>query len=212
MVNNKKKYLYIFVFILSLLANSFAFAAGSIAIPANYARKLLNIQQWDAMYEAERQKDINYLLGNINDTSLRNLTAQQKDQVIIMMRTLAINQLNKDKDYFKGEVIEQYSKAFTIDELTKLIEYFQTNVMQMMIQSKLDHKEIKIDDLNIALTSQTGADQNIIQWFSGSYLNTRYARFQEDLTAKINKMIYERTKQTLGAIFKEIPVLVKNVS
>ena len=84
--------------------------------------------------------------------------------------------------------------------------------MQTMIKAKIDHQEIKIEELNFKLTSQTPPDKKITDWFNGSYLNARYARFQEDITPKLNAMIYERSKQVLTAVFNEIPVLVKSVS
>jgi hypothetical protein len=212
LVNNKFIFV-IFSVLLTLIGLKTAMAVKTAPpILGNYARQLLDVQHWDEMYESERQKDVNYLLGSIDEKSLPNLNEQQKDQVVSMMRSMAITQLLKDKSYFKGYLIEQYTHAFTQDEFMKLIDYFKTDLMQTMIKAKIDHQEIKIEELNFKLTSQTPPDKKITDWFNGSYLNARYARFQEDITPKLNTMIYERSKQVLTAVFNEIPVLVKSVS
>jgi|GEM_PF-3995918 len=187
-------------------------AVENTALISNYARKLLDIQNWDAMYEKQRKKDINYLIGNIANNSLTNLSTEQKNKIVTMMRGMAIKQLLQDKAYFKGYLINQYSKSFTQDELIKLIEYFKTSLMQMMINARLENTEFTIEEINTKLTSQTVADQNITQWFNGSYLNARYSRFQEDITPKANKMIYERTKDILKAVFNKTSELEKIVS
>jgi hypothetical protein len=187
-------------------------AVENAALISNYARKLLDIQNWDAMYEKQRKKDINYLIGNIANNSLTNLSTEQKNKIVTMMRGMAIKQLLQDKAYFKGYLINQYSKSFTQDELIKLIEYFKTSLMQMMINARLENTEFTIEEINTKLTSQTVADQNITQWFNGSYLNARYSRFQEDITPKANKMIYERTKDILKAVFNKTSELEKIVS
>lgn len=195
----------------------FTFSKASLAkdfplLKGNYARQLLDIQKWDQTYEKQRQKDINYLLGNINDNSLTNLTAAQKEQLISLMKNMAINQLLKDKDYFKGYLINQYSSAFTQDELNSLIEYYNTDLMQMIVNAKLNNTEIKIEEINIKLNSQTIPNKKITEWFNNSYLNDRYARFQEATAPKLNKMIYERTKDVLKAVFNKIPDLQKIIS
>ena len=208
MLNNPKFLSFIlciffFTFSKVSLAKDFPLLIG------NYSRQLLDIQKWDQTYEKQRQKDINYLLGNINDKSLTNLNAAQKEQLIILMKNMAINQLLKDKDYFKGYLINQYSSAFTQDELNSLIEYYNTDLMQMIIKAKLNNTEIKIEEINIKLNSQTAPDKKITEWFNNSYLNDRYTRFQEVTAPKLNKMIYERTKDVLKAIFNKIPDLQK---
>ncbi len=211
MLKNKKYYIFALLLSFFIAKNSLATTQNTMLL-GNYARQLLDLQQWDVVYVKERTKDINYLLGNINDQSLKNLNNSQKEQVIAMMRNMAINQLIKDKDYFKGYIINQYSKSFTQDELNNLIDYFKTDLMQMMIKAKVKNAEVKIDDINLKLTSQTEPDKKITTWFNSSYLNARYSRFQEDINPKLNKMIYERTKQVLKAIFDQIPNLAQSVT
>jgi hypothetical protein len=211
-MSNNYKFLYSFLCLFCFIFSNSALAKDDPLLLGNYARQLLDIQKWDETYEKQRNKDINYLLGNISEKSLTNLTAAQKDQLISLMRNMAINQLLKDKSYFKGYLINQYSSAFTQDEFNSLIAYNNTDLMKMIITAKLNNTELKIEEINIKLNSQTAADKKITEWFNNSYLNDRYARFQEVMTPKLNKMIYERTKDILKAVFNQMPDLQKIIT
>lgn len=177
----------------------------------NNTRELLKIQNWEESYKSEREKDIKFLLGSIGNDSLNNLTANQKVEVIEIMQKFAIDQLTKDQSYFKDYTINEYTKSFTADEVQKLVDYFNTKLMQMMIKSKIERKEIKMEEINDIIGKSSPEDKKAIENFSSSYLSQRYSRFQDHLNSTLNKMIYERTQQVLLAIFKSIPEIVKTV-
>ena len=176
----------------------------------NYVRDLLKLQQWDILYEEERQKDVNYLLGSIDSSSLKHLTQVQKEQVIYTLRHLALKQILQDKDFFKDYLINQYSQFFTKDELIKLLAYYKTDLMKEMVKTKVKHEKLTIDDIDKKLGEQSMAQKEITKNYIGSYLNTRYTRFLTNVNPKLDKLIYERMKQILAAIFKDLPNIIKS--
>ena len=207
----------ILTFIVGLLLNGFAVAQESKAkIEANakvinLSRELLKVQKWDENYKFEREKDIKYLLGSIDNNSLGNLSFAQKNQVIIIMQNFAIAQLSKDENFFKNYTIEQYTNFFTPDEMQKIVAYFKTKLMQKMIEAKINRKEITLKEMDEILAKSTPEDLLAINNFSSTYLSQRYSRFQENLSSKLNAMIFERTKEILKAIFNSLPNIIKSV-
>lgn len=207
----------ILTFIVGLLLNGFAVAQESKAkIEANakvinLSRELLKVQKWDENYKFEREKDIKYLLGSIDNNSLGNLSFAQKNQVIIIMQNFAIAQLSKDENFFKNYTIEQYTNFFTPDEMQKIVAYFKTKLMQKMIEAKINRKEITLKEMDEILAKSTPEDLLAINNFSSTYLIQRYSRFQENLSSKLNAMIFERTKEILKAIFNSLPNIIKSV-
>lgn len=205
-----------YLIILILFFSTLSYAAKETpkvkqALLVNHARKLLDLQQWDKAYKNAREKEMSYLLGSINDNSLQNLSADQKKQVIIIMRKMVVNQLEKDRSFFKDYLLKQYSKSFDQDELVKLINYYKTPTMQMMIDSKVKYKKVSLDELTDKLETQPRIDKDAMDKYMGGYLKLRYDAFLKKVNPEINKMIYEREQQILGLVFKQLPQIVKSV-
>ena len=181
------------------------------AFSVNYARKLLDLQQWDASYKNAREKEIKYLLGSVGDNSLKDLSADQKNQVITIMRKMVLTQLDKDKSFFKGYLLKQYSQSFNQDELIKLINYYKTPTMQMMVDAKINYKKVAIKSLTDKLETQPKADKEAMDEYMNGYLKVRYDRFLKKVNPLLNKMIYERAEQILGLVFQQLPNIIKSV-
>ena len=175
---------------------------------SNYSRDLLTVLKWDLKYDQERKKDVEFLLGSIDGPLVQNLDNEQKAQAIASMRAAVLKKMIEDREQFKTYLLSQYNQFFTLDELEKLKAYFKTDLMQMIVQSQIDKKEVGIDEINHKLLSANGEDQEIIKWFRDSYLNARFIRFQENVNPRINKMIAERMQEVLALAIKQIPNLV----
>ena len=224
MQNIKRRNSFLCYIILSLLfcfasttalAKTINKASKSSPIKKEFAgvksNKLLDILKWNELYDLERKKDITYLLGAVDGQTLSNLTPEQKKQIIVLMQDLAIKQLTEDRQYFRTYLIEQYSQFFTTDELDRLIKYFNTELMQMVINAKVNKSAMDIKDIKAKLNSGKNDDKDTISSMTSSYLHTRYSRFQEKINPIIAKMIAERMKTVLDSVIEKIPELTKYV-
>ena len=171
----------------------------------NYSRQLITIMKWDIKYEKDREKDVNYLLGHIDGAALDGLTSSEKEQVLSSMRAAVLKQMLSEKDYFKDLLLQQYAQFFTSDELEKLIAYFKTDLMKMVVQSQIDQKQLTVEDINKAIYSSGALDRRSIEWFRDSYLSTRNNRFQKKSSKAINDAIYKRMGEVLEAAMKQLP-------
>lgn len=171
----------------------------------NYSRQLITIMKWDLKYDKAREKDVNYLLGNINGEALNGLTDVEKEQVLSSMRAAVLKQMVSEKEYFRNLLLQQYDQFFTIDELEKLISYFRTDLMKMVVQSQIDQKQLTVEDINKAIYSSGALDRRSIEWFRESYLNTRNNRFQEKSNKVMNDAIYKRMGEVLEIAMKKLP-------
>lgn len=192
-----------------LWAASSAFAGFSYNSDArdinNYSRQLIIIMKWDVKYEKAREKDVNYLLGNIDGEALKGLTSSQKEQVISSMRAAVLKQMLSEKEYFKNILLDQYAQFFTVDELEKLIAYFKTDLMKMVVQSQIDQKQLTVDDIDNAISLSSALDKRSIEWFRDSYLSTRNNRFQQKSNKVMNDIIYKRMGEVLEIAMKKLP-------
>ncbi len=195
--------------LLILLTTNISLAVNTNLHVGNVSRELLTVLKWDERYEQERQKDVSYLLSSIDGALLQGFTSEQKEQVIFSMRNAVLNQLLADKDNFKNYLLNQYNQFFTADEMISLVKYFKTAVMQMVIQSQVDHKQLVVEQINYKLNTAGRLDKEIIEKFRDSYLNARYARFQEKVNPLVNKMIFERLKEILALAIVKLPDLIK---
>ncbi len=207
----QRKFYYSLIFTLLLFGANSAIAGYTTKFIGNYSNKFLTVIQWNKKYDVDRKTDIDYLLGSVNSAELNGLSDQQKKEVVTLMRSMALNQMIKDRDYFKNYLLDQYNKFFTADELEKLIAYYQTEIMQMTINAKLNQTKITIEEINEKLLNSSVSDKKIIEWFRNSYLNSRYTRFLETINPNLNKMIVERLKIVLDMAIKKIPEIVKYV-
>ncbi len=207
----QRKFYHSLIFTLFLFCANSAIAGYAVKNVNNYSSKFLTVIKWDQKYEMDRKTDIDYLLGSVNSTELNGLNDQQKKEVVTLMRSMALSQMIKDRDYFKNYLLDQYNKFFTIDELQKLIAYYQTEIMQMGIDAKLSNTQISIEEINERLLNSKVSDKKIIEWFRDSYLNARYSRFLETINPKLNSMIVERLKVVLDMVITKIPEIVKYV-
>ncbi len=174
----------------------------------NYSRQLLKILKWDDRYEQDRNKDVNYLLGNISGEKLKDLTSIEKEQVILSMRQSVFEQMMKEKETFRNYLLTQYNQFFTADELGKLIAYFKTSMMQMIVSAQIERKQLTIEDINKALKSSDPLEKNAIERYADSYLSARYNRFQEKVTTQMNDMIYARLQEVLTIAVNKLPELI----
>ena len=175
----------------------------------NFSRQFLDITKWNDKYDAERKRDAVAILDKIDGPLLVNLSDGQKKQVVEWMRMMLVNQLSKDREFFKNFLLTQFNKFFTIDELQTLIAYYKTDLMQMVIQASIEYKEVTVNDINKILEVMSAGDKQIIESFGSSYLSRRYDRFQESNNPEVSKIIYERTKEILYLIMKRVPELIK---
>lgn len=171
----------------------------------NYSRQLITLMKWDVKYEKAREKDVNYLLGNIDGEALKGLTSLQKEQVLSSMRVAVLKQMLSEKEYFKNILLEQYAQFFTVDELEKLIAYFKTDLMKMVVQYQIEQKQLTVDDINNAISLSSVLDQRSIEWFRDSYLSTRNNRFQQKSNKAMNDIIYKRMGEVLEIAMKKLP-------
>ena len=198
------------IFLLVALNSTFAFSYPQEYI-GNESRKFLETIRWDQQYEAERKKDVNYLFGSINGELFHNLTPEQKELILTSMKSTILKQIIEDRDLFKNYILLQYTKFFTTDELEKLSKYFQTEVMQMLIQSQIDQNQLSSTEISTKLALSPQKDQLIIEKLRDSYLNARYTRFQEKIRPTVNKMIYERMQEILKQSINNLPLLIKDI-
>ncbi len=198
------------ILLLLLLSSNLAFSS-SYEYIGNYSRKLLDTLKWDQIYELNRKKDITYLFGNINGAAVQALTLEQKNILIQTMQDAALKQLMADKDYFKNYLLEQYNQFFTLDELKKLTAYYNTSVMQMVINAQLTKKPFTVEQIEDKLLSANNDDEAAIKQMRNSYLKARFTRFKEKMDPQINEMIYNRTKEVIDAVIKKIPDFVKEI-
>ena len=178
----------------------------------NYSNKLLNILQWNKQYDQDRKNEVEYLLGTVDGDLVVTLNEAEKTILINWLQQMAINQLTKDREFFRNYLRAQYNQFFTTDELAKLIRYFETDVMQLVIQAQVDHKKLTIKEIEDKLVQKKRDGETVIEWFRGSYLNNRYLRFQESITPKMNKMIAERLKIIFASSMNKIPELITHIN
>lgn len=176
---------------------------------SNQANDLLKTLSWEKFFKFERNKDVTYLLGSIDGPLLQELTIEQKTQIIASMRDAVLKQIFIDMPYFKNYLVGKYIEFFSLDELTKLNQYFRTELMQTVITSQLDGKKITAEELLLKIDKSNEQDKKIIENFRESYLRLRYIRFDEKIMPEINKMIFNRMKEILSVVFKEVPNFIK---
>ena len=187
-------------------------SASAPRMPANnYAAQLLKVVKWGEEYEKSRKKDVEYLFGEISGDKVKDLTSEQKTQVILSIRNAMLKQIIADKDIFKNELIKQYNQFFTRDELDKLIMYYNTQMMQKLIQAKLDNKSISTEDLVKETSVVSEADKKAMDSYRDSYLIARFSRFQEKVNPIINKMIADRIEKIYSAVIAKLPELITKV-
>jgi hypothetical protein len=203
---------YILFLLVTLSANlAFGYSNADKKYVDNTSRQLLKTIKWDQQYDIERQKDVNYLFGSISGELFKNLTPEQKALILESMKASTLKQILGDRDLFKNYILSQYNQFFTTDELNTLTKYFQTKVMQMVIQSQIDQKQLSSEDISMKLALAPPQDQVIIDQLRDSYLNARYTRFQEKIQPKVNEMIYKRMQEILKQVLNNLPNLIKDV-
>lgn len=203
---------YILFLLINLGANfAFGYSNADNQYVDNISRQLLKTIKWNQQYEIERQKDVNYLFGSISGELFKNLTPEQKELILESMKASTLKQILEDRDLFRNYLLSQYNQFFTTDELDKLTKYFQTEVMQMVIQSQIDQKQLSSENISMKLALAPPQDQIIIEELRDSYLNARYTRFQEKIKPKVNKMIYQRMQEILKQVLNNLPNLIKDV-
>ena len=176
----------------------------------NKSSRLLDVLKWDISYEEERKRDATYLLGNIDGNEVKDLTAQQKKQVITLLQEVVITQISKDKMYFREYLMNQYNQFFTADELEKLIQYFNTKLMQTIIDARIK-KDKTVINIQQMLIDSKEEERKVIDSMTNSYLYIRYSRFQEKISPIMQKMILERFKAVLEFALGQIPKLIDDV-
>jgi hypothetical protein len=122
-----------------------------------------------------------------------------------------LKQIIADKDIFKNELIKQYNQFFTRDEFDKLIMYYNTQMMQKLIQAKLDNKSISTEDLIKETSIVSEEDKRAMDSYRDSYLIARFSRFQEKVNPIINKMIADRIEKIYSAVMAKLPELIAKV-
>jgi hypothetical protein len=186
--------------------------ASAPRMPAdNYASQLLKVVKWDEEFEKSRKIDIEYLFGTISGDKVKDLTQEQRTQVILSIRNAMLKQIIADKDIFKNELIKQYNQFFTRDEFDKLIMYYNTQMMQKLIQAKLDNKSISTEDLIKETSIVSEEDKRAMDSYRDSYLIARFSRFQEKVNPIINKMIADRIEKIYSAVMAKLPELIAKV-
>lgn len=209
-----RKHYSIFLFIV-LLFGSLAFGVDGNSQPAkntgNDSRKLLKIIKWDERYEIERKTDVNYLIGDIEGESVEGLTDFQKEQVMVAMRNAVYKKMLEEKSNFKNYLLIQYDQFFTADEMRKLVAYYSTELMQMIINSQLEQKQLDLEDIKKAIDYANPVDEKAINNFDNSYLRTRNARFQEKVGKLMNDMIYKKLKEVIDLAYLKLPETIKLV-
>lgn len=179
--------------------------------PLSKTDRLLEVLKWDKLYEVERKKDITYLFGNIEGEELNGLTAEQKKEVIVLMQNIAIEQMTKSKPLIRGLLSSNYNQFFTPDELNKLIQYFNTELMQMIINSRINNTAFTTKEIQDQILSGKASDKQIISSMGNSYLHVRYSRFQEKISPLVKKIIVDQLKISLSYALEQIPTLIKTI-
>ena len=173
------------------------------------AQLLLDASKWEAVYDKERKRDVKYLLGTIDGKVFEGLNEEQKQQVRLLMQAKAMDQMEKDRAYFKKYLIGQYAQFFTIDEIETLTKYFNTELIQTGVSAKLENDNLTKGEIKDKLIHAKEKDKKSIESFSGSYLYTRYFRFQDKIKPLLDKMIVDRLKTVLDNVIAVIPELVE---
>lgn len=216
MLNIKEKKLYyiciIFPFLLCLIYGNTIYANEQINKgPLSESERLLNVLKWDELYKTERERDVAYLLGNIDGESLQGLTPDQKKKLALLIQNIVIEQMLKEKIYIKSYLMMQYNQFFTPDELGKLIQYFNTELMQMIIDARIAHTNLSMIDIRAKIINGKGDDKKIISSVTNSYLYIRYYRFQEKIVPLVQEKIVNQLKIALSYALDQIPSLVENL-
>jgi len=177
----------------------------------NYSSQFLAVSRWDEQFDKDRIRDVNYLVGGVNGPLLEDLNAKQKGQISVWIREMAIRQLIRDRQEYRKYLVSEYSKFFILDELDKLTNYFKTELMQFIIQARINHKELTIQEIEEKIVNANNLDKVTIDSFTSSYLNSRYLRFQQSISERMDKMLIERYKIVMAAIMKRLPELIAYV-
>lgn len=172
---------------------------------------LLRALKWNIAYEKARAQEVKSLLKDINGPALEGLKDEQKKQVLLIMQDVVTKQILEDRDFFRKYLVEQYSEFFTFDELFKLTKYFETALMQMVINAKLESKALTYEQAKTKLKEMNPEERKKIEDMEGSYLYMRYTRFQEKIKPKINQMIADRLKEILGFVIDKMPEIINHV-
>lgn len=217
MINIKAKNIYyICLMLFPLLCLIFTINANAISEqknkgPLSKPEKLLNILKWEDLYKAERKRDVAYLLGSIDGNDLQGLTLDQKRIITISLQNIVIEQMLEDKIYLKKYLITQYGQFFTPDELNKLIQYFNTELMQMIIGARITQTSLSPAEIRNKIISSNRDDKKIISSMANSYLYNRYQRFQQKVAPLVQEKIVTQFKAALSYAFDQIPLLVENI-
>lgn len=178
------------------------------------ANRLLNILKWNDLYDQERKRDIDYILGDFGGEAVKDLSVEQRKKLVKLMQDRVFAQLKEDRKYFRKFLQNQYAKFFTADELNKLIRYYKTDLMQMVLDKKINGEALTADEIRVKISRSNDENKAIITMMTSSYLNARYGRFLEKTDPLLAKMIVDRFKEVLDAVFKQLPELilyVKNI-
>jgi hypothetical protein len=172
------------------------------------ANRLLNILKWNDLYDKERKRDIDYILGDFGGEAVKDLSIEQRKQLLKLMQDRVFAQLQEDRKYFRKFLQNQYVKFFTADELNKLIRYFKTDLMQMVLDKKIKGEPLTANEIRIKISKSNDENKTIISMMTNSYLHARYGRFLEKTDPLLAKMIVDRFKEVLDAVFKQLPELI----
>ncbi len=179
--------------------------------PLSESERLLEVLKWDELYKAERERDVTYLLSNLDGPDLQGLTLDQKKKLSLLLQNIVVEQMLKEKIYIKSYLMMQYNEYFTIDELGQLIKYFNTELMQMIIDARIAHTNLSMVDIRTKIINGKGDDKKVISSVANSYLYTRYYRFQEKIVPLIQEKIVNQLKTALSYALNQIPSLVNNI-
>lgn len=212
--------LVLFIFFVSFSENAFAKGAYKFdhkklrisASPTGVANELLMAQRWDASYNAAREREIRYLISGIDGPALDGLSKEQRKQVLEIIQNIIIKQMLDDREYFRRELITQYAQFFTSDELYTLIKYFNTSLIQMVVDRRISGVGLTRKDVKDQLLETKSVELKQVEDVGGTYLFTRYVRFQEKSKQIIDRMIVDRLKEVMGYVLNHIPDIVDHVS
>lgn len=215
------QFIIIIIFFVFLSFGNIAFSKGAypfdhskikvVMSSTGEANDLLNALKWNLAYDKKRTQEIKALLKSVDGEALKGLTDEQKNQVLISMQDMAIKQIIDDREYFRRYLISQYVEFFTPDELVSLTKYYNTDMMQMVLNIKLEGKAVDIAKIKAELADIKPQEKKNIENVESSYLYTRYLRFQEKVKPKLDRMIVDRLKEVFGFVINEIPEIVDHV-
>lgn len=178
------------------------------------ANRLLNVLKWNDLYDQGRKKDLSYILSDFGGEAVKDLSLEQRKQLAKIMQDKIFAQLQEDRKYFRKFLQNQYVKFFTADELNKLVRYFKTDLMQMVLDKKIKGEPLTADEIRVKISRSNDENKAIISMMTSSYLHARYSRFLEKTDPLLAKMIVDRFKEVLDSVFKQLPELilyVKNI-